>query len=265
MISEYNDSIVKVYSNPDNGAITSYPVFYNGNKYILYATASGKYNIVLMDSSNNAILTGKIFTLKNNAVENVTINYNGTTNGYIIADTTGVFNIGLNNGNYTITPTKNNDINKSNGVTTLDLALTQAHILGKNLLNSPYKIIAADVTGDSKVSSLDLVYMKRLILGVDTTFTNTSTKEQRLWAFVDSSYKFPDSTNPFPFKDSISYTGLNANQINQTFIGVKLGDVNWDWNPALAKQKNNNPVKPLNDVKDKTIHVGKLENIFTDH
>ena len=107
--------------------------------------------------------------------------------------------------------------------------------------------------------------MKRLILGVDTTFTNTSTKEQRLWAFVDSSYKFPDSTNPFPFKDSISYTGLNANQINQTFIGVKLGDVNWDWNPALAKQKNNNPVKPLNDVKDKTIHVGKLENIFTDH
>ena len=31
--------------------------------------------------------------------------------------------------------------------------------------------------------------MKRLIQGLDTTFTKTSTKENRLWAFVDSSYK----------------------------------------------------------------------------
>ena len=77
--------------------------------------------------------------------------------------------------------------------------------------------------------------MKRLILGLDTTFTKTSTKENMLWAFVDSSYKFADSTNPFPFKDSISYTNLNANKTNQTFIGIKLGDVNWDWNPALAR------------------------------
>ena len=31
---------------------------------------------------------------------------------------------------------------------------------------------------------------------------------------------------------------LNANQINQTFIGINLGDVNWDWNPAQAKMPN---------------------------
>jgi len=30
--------------------------------------------------------------------------------------------------------------------------------------------------------------------------------------------------------------GFNSNyKTNQTFIGVKLGDVNWDWNPALAR------------------------------
>ena len=77
--------------------------------------------------------------------------------------------------------------------------------------------------------------MKRLILGIDTTFTNTNTKEKRLWLFVDSSYKFPDSSNPFPFKDSISFTSLSASQTNQTFIGVKLGDVNRYWNPAIAR------------------------------
>ena len=51
---------------------------------------------------------------------------------------------------------------------------------------------------------------------------------------------FPVSSNPFPFKDSISYTGLSASKINQTFIGCKLGDVNWDWNPAVAKPMVNN-------------------------
>ena len=148
----------------------------------------------------------------------------------------GVYSLSANNGsNVILKASKNNDITKSNGVTTLDIAFVQSHILQKSLLNSPYKILAADVTGDGRVSTLDIVYMKRLILGIDTTFPNIMTGEKRLWAFVDSTYKFPDTTNPFPFKDSISYTGLSASKTNQTFIGCKLGDVNWDWNPAVAK------------------------------
>jgi hypothetical protein len=76
--------------------------------------------------------------------------------------------------------------------------------------------------------------MKRLILGTDTTFTS-ATKGSRLWEFVDSSYVFPDTTNPFPFKDSISFANLTSNKTNQTFIGIKLGDVNYDWNAAVAR------------------------------
>ena len=139
-----------------------------------------------------------------------------------------------------LTAYKNNDVNKTNGVTALDIALVQSHVLGKNMLNSPYKLIAADVTGDGKVTALDIVYMKRLILAIDTTFTYGAAKDKRLWSFVDSSYKFPDSTNPFPYKDSISYTGLNISKTNQTFYGCKLGDVNWDWNPAMARPMVNN-------------------------
>ena len=195
-----------------------------------------------MQSANSVV--GRVISQSNKAIKNVIINYSGTKAGFIQSDTTGTFKVGLLNGNYTITPTKNNDINKTNGVTTLDLALVQSHVLGKNKLNNPYKIIAADVNGDGKITTLDLVYMKRLILGIDTTFSNSTTKENRLWAFVDSSYSFPDTTNPFPFKDSISYTGLSANKTNQTFIGVKLGDVNWDWNPALAKMPSKVFVRP---------------------
>ena len=192
-------------------------------------------------------IEGNTITALGKNIKNVSFNVNDSNNISIVnnADSAGNFQLTPNTGNVAIHPIKNNDINKTNGVTTLDLALTQSHILGKTLLNSPYKIIAADVNGDSKITTLDLVYMKRLILGIDTTFTNSTIKENRLWAFVDSSYQFSDTTNPFPFKDSISFTGINATQNNQTFIGIKLGDVNWDWNPALARPINKVFIKPI--------------------
>ena len=183
---------------------------------------------------------GNIISPLGKPINNATVGYTGSSIGKTTSDNIGSYSINLNNGNYVLTPFKNNDSVKANGVTTLDVALVQEHILQKNILNSPYKIIAADINGDNRISVLDIVYMKRLILGIDTTFTNINTKQNRLWAFVDSSYKFPDSTNPFPFKDSLSYNGLTANMTNQTFIGCKLGDVNWDWNPAIPRQMVNN-------------------------
>ena len=132
-------------------------------------------------------------------------------------------------------------------VTSLDIALVQAHILQKNILNSPYKIIAADVNGDGKVSALDIVFMKRLILAIDTSFPGN-----KLWGFVDSSFVFTNPAIPFPHKDSIAYTGLSANTYNQTFAGFILGDVNWSATsprPALQKdiQLYYNQIKTLNN------------------
>ena len=213
------------------------PGTYYINIYSVPDAISWQYPYVFRMLFKTSIpIAGKIINPKDQSIVHVSINLLGDSTNTIYSDSIGnyIYTL-LNVGNYKIKPTKNNDINKTNGVTAVDIALTQAHILGKNILNSPYKLIAADVNGDGKVTALDIVYMKRLILGIDSTFNNSVTNEKRLWAFVDSSYKFADSTNPFPFKDSISYTNLNANQTNQTFIGIKLGDVNWDWNPALAK------------------------------
>ena len=189
-------------------------------------------------------INGKIINALGTQISKVEVPINGDISLHALTDNFGSFSIIEDSNFAVIRPFKNNDINKTNGITTLDMALIQSHILGKNKLNSPYKIIAADVNGDSKVTTLDIVYMKRLILGLDTTFTNTTNGQKRLWAFVDSSYSFPDTTNPFPFKDSISYVGLSANKTNQTFIGVKLGDVNWDWNPLIAKVPSPVFVKP---------------------
>ena len=232
-----------LFKNPDAGDIAGFGAAYNHTLYFGYKNTKGKNQIAMIDSGLAApalnTVKGKTITPAGKIIKNSVVNFTGDGAGSNNTDSTGIYSLGLSNGNYTLSPTKNNDINKSNGVTTLDLALIQAHILGKSLLNSPYKLIAADVNGDGKITTIDLVYIKRLILGIDTTFNNTLTKENHLWVFVDSSYKFADSTHPFPFKDSNRYTNLNANKTNQTFLGIKLGDVNWDWNAAFARSINN--------------------------
>jgi len=224
------------------------PFLYKGKYYtnstIVYDTVlnykgcDSIFSTVNIVVGNNGI-SGNIIHPKTksgiNFLNPVNVNLTGKNSQSLLSEQGYSFNCLSDSTKGIIRLSKNNDINKANGVTAVDIALTQANILGKNMLNSPYKLIAADVNGDAKVTALDIVYMKRLILGIDTTFTNSVSKQTRLWAFVDSSYKFPDSTNPFPFKDSISYSGLSASKTNQTFIGCKLGDVNWDWNPAVAR------------------------------
>ena len=240
-----------------NPVITSASMQSSGYYKVVVTNNTPGCSSVTTDSVNvkvNGIfnITGKVISPKYDPVKDVDLLLYGPFALYFTTDSIGEFGVtNIRSGNYTITPSKNNDINKANGVTAVDIALTQAHILGKNFLNSPYKIIAADVNGDGKVTALDIVYMKRLVLGIDTTFNNSVTNEKRLWAFVDSSYNFPDTTIPFPFKDSISYISLNTNQANQTFIGIKLGDLNWDWNPALAKMPS--PVF----IRPKRLNVGQ--------
>ena len=126
--------------------------------------------------------------------------------------------------NYTVTPNKNNDQVKANGVNVLDVLQIQSHTIGSTLLNSPLKIIAGDANSDGAVNIFDIIAVKRLILGIDTTFAGG-----KLWSFVDSTHVFPNAANPFPYPSSKSYTNITLSQINNSFIGIKLGDVNQDW------------------------------------
>ncbi len=203
-------------------------------------STTAKSNVVLMNVSNT--ISGNIKHPTKGNIATVTAKLIGTTNNTLLASGSYSFNCLAASTIGTIRLSKNNDIAKANGVTSVDVLLIQRHILNTTKLNSPYKLIAADVDGNKAINSVDVLRMKRLILGTDTTFTS-STKGNRLWEFVDSAYVFPDTTNPFPFKDSITLNNLTSNRTNQTFIGVKLGDVNYDWNPVIARQFNANSLQ----------------------
>ena len=207
----------------------------------------------------NPTISGRVIHQTKGAISNV----------LLTAKNTNIVDSAVINGSYidsclspqsniSIKLKKNNDKVKANGINTTDVLLVQRHILNTTKITNPYKLIAADVNGDGKINSTDILRIKRLILGSDTTFTKGSgaNKVDRLWEFVDSAYVFPDSTNPFPFKDSISFINLASTKINQTFIGVKLGDVSYDWNPVTARGAATKPVEFIYTTKNQESGMG---------
>jgi sugar lactone lactonase YvrE len=224
----------------------------NAGKYYVTAINGNctiKDSVTVFISSDIIALKGRVISPMNSPVLNVNLNVTGTATNSFLSNAAGNYLINhLAIGNYTVKPKKNNDIIKNNGVSSIDMVLTTRHILGLQPFNSAYKIIAADVNNNKTVTNIDIIFMKRLILGLDTTFTGN-----RLWAFVDSAYSFPDTTNPFPYKDTMSYINLTSNKTNQTFIGVKLGDVNYDWNASVARTSLVDNIELL--VTDKLLSV----------
>ena len=126
---------------------------------------------------------------------------------------------------YSVSVEKNDD--HVNGVSTLDLVFMQHHILGLKTLDTPYKIIAADVNNDQKISASDLVQLRKLILGVIAELPSNES-----WRFVDASQTFDNIYSPWPFTESLDITDLDINMPDQNFIGVKTGDVNGSASPS---------------------------------
>jgi hypothetical protein len=108
-----------------------------------------------------------------------------------------------------------------NGVTTLDLVLIQRHILGLSPLNSPLKVIAADINNNESVTGADVVQLRKLILGIYKEFP-----ENNSWRFVDAGQTYADEEYPWPVKEYINLENDNTVKANQNFHAIKIGDVN---------------------------------------
>jgi hypothetical protein len=197
----------------------------NNAPYIVFYDQTQGGKATVLRYLQEYTIAGNIKNPLGEIIPSVSVSVNGTL---ALVDTLGSYTLTLPaDSNYTIVPSKNNDIVKANGVTVADVSLIQSDIFKRTIFNSPYKFIAADVNNDGLVNVTDIGQIQGLILGHITTFNG------RLWAFVDSSYVFANPTNPFPYKDSITITDLNTNFTGKSFVGVKLGDVNYDWNPDI--------------------------------
>ncbi|MCB0656035.1 MAG: T9SS type A sorting domain-containing protein [Saprospiraceae bacterium] len=172
------------------------------------------------DSSTDLMVQGNVHTVQGEGVEEVTMlamesglrDTTGLSGDYEIHDLQpGVW--------YTIRPHRNND--PLNGVTTLDLVHIQKHLLGMVPFETPYQFIAADIDKSNTLNVVDLVELRKLILGVLDSFPHNTS-----WRFVPQDYQFPDDVRPWDFPEKVDVLPPVPDSIRHNFIGIKIGDLN---------------------------------------
>ncbi len=191
--------------------------------------------LVSNKEDNNSMIDVEVALLDPTANGNPAISKVTTSNSGAFA----FGNMPLNNGHYQVRPSKNTD--PLNGVSTADIVKIQRHILGLEPLVSPYKIIAADVNNDLKITSKDITELRRLILGVADRFTNNES-----WAFVDASYNFVNTDidvlkENYPRVYDINPFNKDMNGVD--FKGIKIGDITGNAAAGfLSSTSRSNPV-----------------------
>ena len=173
----------------------------------------------------NGKVAGVIYTETNTPIPNTNVLLIGD-NGFsvsTVSDAQGNYSFsGLSTGkNYILDFAKSSSI--LNGLSTFDLLQVQKHILNREILKSPFKMLAADVNNSGSISTSDLILLKRALLGLTTSFDKVP-----IWQFIPLENGFMNIAAPL--------LGLNLNAfmvqnlqspiLDKDFIGVKAGDIN---------------------------------------
>jgi hypothetical protein len=160
---------------------------------------------------------------------------------YEMTDATGDYAFFNNPSSYNYEISASLDEDYTNGVSTLDLVLIQKHILNLSTLDSPYKMIAADINNDGSIKASDLLQLRKLILGL---YSEDRLPSNSSWRFADNS-SVMDSETPWLFTEVVSLEGLTQDIMNADFTAIKIGDVNGS---AEMSSNGNATVRTAKDV-----------------
>ena len=209
------------------------------------------------DPSTRVKLAGNLVTKAEEPISEVTVKIASSLPEYPLFKTVSgnyEFSVSQNNA-YTVSASKVTDY--TNGVSTFDLVLIQRHILGIAKLNSPEKLIAADVNNDGKVTATDLVELRKLILGMTDKLSNNDS-----WVFVPKSHVYADANNPYGAPRSITVNAGTTDATGKDFTGIKIGDVNLDATAAKGAGSDNRTSNSLKfGAEDKSVGAGEIVNI----
>ncbi len=221
----------------DCGDVENSPV--EVNMYVWDEKGNADFCVVFLTLVDNSgacggkpDIAGKVATEGGLGVEEVEVKLEANLPEYPrleMTDDSGdyLFEANALNGSYQLSGSK--DVDYLNGVSTLDLVKIQRHILGLESLDSPYKLIAADVNGDDDVKASDLTELRKLILGV---ITDLPTNES--WRFVDGEQELSMDMDLADVDYTQEIENLEGNTMSKDFVGVKIGDVTEDASANLA-------------------------------
>ncbi|NND35100.1 MAG: T9SS type A sorting domain-containing protein, partial [Saprospiraceae bacterium] len=116
----------------------------------------------------------------------------------------------MDGSNYRLWPEKTDD--PIDGISTKDVIKISKHLLSKEPLKNTLEYMSADANGDGNVSVLDIINIRKLILGKIDALPN-----EKPWQF------FNQEMNPVSeISLALDYKPLTS------FTGIKVGDVNGD-------------------------------------
>jgi hypothetical protein len=113
--------------------------------------------------------------------------------------------------------------NPINGVNALDMVRIQKHILSIDPFTDPLFRLASDANNSQTISSLDIVTLLKLLLGISSHFPN-----QQSWITLPADTDFGPPGNHAPVLSSytIPLQDILDGTRNPQFIAIKKGDVN---------------------------------------
>ena len=107
-----------------------------------------------------------------------------------------------------------------NGVDATDLLLIRRHLLSISEFNAPAKAFCGDINSNNEIDAADILFARRLILGIIATFPNTTP-----WRFIRVSTSI-DPNFPFGVSEPSPLMVKFTNSVtNFDFYGYKKGDV----------------------------------------
>lgn len=166
----------------------------NGNVTVISGTVSGRVTYA------NAITTTPVSGANLNAAGAVPLSIASDINGFYTLS-------GFGAGAYTVTPTKSGQVN---GISNLDSSRVAQHIVGFAVLNAT-QLIAADVSGNGNVTSLDAAYIAQFVASIpNPSITGT-------WKFIPANRAYANVVSSFT---------------NQDYSAILMGEVTGNWNTA---------------------------------
>ena len=226
------------------------------------------YNIVVVPNDPNIILcnpatavigcftqriAGRVFNEEFESIEDVEVELMNTEIPMSMTNIDGEYAFDdLSAAEYTVTAHKEND--PANGLTTFDLVVMTQHVLGINTLDTPYKLIAADVNMDEIIDIRDMLELRQLILYAIDDFTVNES-----WRFIDADYVFPDPQNPWTEAIPSARTMEVGESVSKVdFIAVKIGDLDCSarTKTALTTVEERSEQTLVLNTKNNTIKAG---------
>ena len=133
-------------------------------------------------------------------------------------------------GDYRVLPTKEDNL--TCGVTTYDIALLRSHLLETDCFTEAWQIIAGDMDQDGILSTVDIIYMRQLLLGIPLSIDFNSWRfvPTEIYDDINSSLPVTPPCSPLnivpPFEGHRDVFNASEDVFLQDFIGIKIGDVN---------------------------------------